>query len=333
MSGGVGLGLAVSRGWRAAIRRHPWRALVLLLPLASLLAYGVAFAHSVWRYQQVVARQEAARALVLEHAQTIDGIAMPAGSRLQLQRAGHPESFVEAEFAQPVMVQGIAARRLARRVSTRYDAQSHAEIGSDVLSMSVFGDGPQRVHGWSCDAALPIEFEFKGGRAVFEQCTLAAGAAHPLAIAGARLRASAGTAYTDGHIDPDRWIISLKEGQSLRLAGMWLAEASLRLHDDGTFFALSAGTLICPHVMGPMRYPPGTQVQTIARGWQGRRPWLFTPAAHTHASYAGHADVEASSSVVQSQDGEVLSVAPSRELGVRDWMKLGPHAALPACPD
>lgn len=167
-----GLGLAVSRGWRAAIRRHPWRALVLLLPLASLLAYGVAFAHSVWRYQQVVARQEAARALVLEHAQTIDGIAMPAGSRLQLQRAGHPESFVEAEFAQPVMVQGIAARRLARRVSTRYDAQSHAEIGSDVLSMSVFGDGPQRVHGWSCDAALPIEFEFKGGRAVFEQCTL-----------------------------------------------------------------------------------------------------------------------------------------------------------------
>ncbi|AIT25556.1 hypothetical protein D558_0876 [Bordetella holmesii 44057] len=137
-----GLGLAVSRGWRAAIRRHPWRALVLLLPLASLLAYGVAFAHSVWRYQQVVARQEAARALVLEHAQTIDGIAMPAGSRLQLQRAGHPESFVEAEFAQPVMVQGIAARRLARRVSTRYDAQSHAEIGSDVLSMSVFGDGP-----------------------------------------------------------------------------------------------------------------------------------------------------------------------------------------------
>ncbi|OZI77882.1 hypothetical protein [Bordetella genomosp. 12] len=328
-----GLGLALSAGWRGALRRHPWRALALALPLLALVAYGADFALSVWRYQQGAARQEAARRLVLDAPRTVAGIAMPAGTRLQLMRPGQPETFIEAEFDQPVLVQGLAARRLARRVSARYDAHSYQEIGSDVLSMSVFGEGAQRVQGWSCDAGEAIEFEFHDGVPVFEQCTLAAGDSHALAVPGARLRASKGTVYIDGHVDPDRWVIRLQAGQSLRLAGMWLAEANLRLDETGALFAVSAGTLICPFALGPLQYPVGTQVQTLARGWQGRRPWLFTLAAGAHAAYAGHADVQGGESVAQAREGEVLSVAPSRELGVREWMKLGPDAALPACPD
>ncbi len=327
-----GLGLVFSQGWRRALRRHPRLGLAAFLPLALLLAYGIDFALSVWRYQEEAARQEAARQVILGQARTIEGIAMPAGTRLQLMREGRPETFVEAVFPQPVAVQGLRARRLARRVSARYDGHSYQEIGSEAVSMSVFGEGAQRVQGWLCDAGQAIEFELEAGQPVFEQCTLAAGDGHALAVPGARLRASTGTVYVDGHVDPDRWSIDLKPGQVLALEGMWLAEAHLRLRADGGLHALSSAILICPHALGALRYPAGTQVQTVARGWQGRRPWLFTPPREAPARYAGHADVDGTQSVVQTRQGEVLGVAPSRELGVREWMTFGPDAALPACP-
>ncbi|WYX11899.1 hypothetical protein WJ978_14930 [Achromobacter xylosoxidans] len=65
---------------------------------------------AIWQIERESDRREAARNVTLEAPTTVAGIVMPAGTRLKLQDEGQLETYVEAEFAQPVAMYGVQGR-------------------------------------------------------------------------------------------------------------------------------------------------------------------------------------------------------------------------------
>lgn len=327
-----GVGLWRRAGWRAALRAHPLRALLLFLPLAGIVFQGFQFYYFLWDFEREQARIEAERRIVLDEARELQGLAMPAGTALTLRREGRPESFIEARFPAPVAIAGLQAERVQRRVSSRYDRTTYAETGFDWNDLVVYGQGGQSVQGWLCDSSQGVTFgPDEAGQPRFERCILAPGNAGALAQAGVELRATTGLVYIDGHVDPDRWTLRWQEGALLPLQGMWLAGVKLRLDAQRDFYALDTGALVCPYQLGSMAYPAGTRVKTLARGEPGR-PWVFRAPPETPARRDGHDDVDASQGVVQDAGGRVIKIAPAASLGLLDWMQLGEPPLRPVCP-
>lgn len=320
-----GAGLLFSPRWRQALRRRPKRSLLAFVPLALLTGFGLWFGHSLWQFEQELARQDAARFLTLSETRELGGITMPAGTRLRLDRGHEPETFVEADFGQTVEVMGLQALRVTRRVEDEYDSKSYERLGSHATTMVVYGKGGQPWDGWLCDSTEGISFEFRHEVPVFDQCRLAAGNDNPLAVAGAVLRVSTGLTYIDGHVDPDRWTIRTGDDRAVPLGGMWLSNAVVRLDGLRAFYAVDEATLLCPFTLGQMSYPRGTRVKTAARGFKGERPWVFTPPAM--------GDAGAHQSVVQKRSGELVVVKASKDLGVLHWDSFGvEQPELAACP-
>lgn len=326
------VGLWRRPGWRARLRAHPLRALLLFLPLAWIAVQGLRFYYFLWEFEREQALIEAQRHIVLDEARELHGLAMPAGTALTLRREGRPESFIEARFPAPVPIEGLQVGRLQRHVSSRYDPKTYDETGFDWNSLIVYGEDAQPVQGWLCDSSQGVGFEpDEAGLPRFERCILAPGNEGALAQAGVELRASTGLVYIDGHVDPDRWTLRWQDGALLSLQGMWLAGASLRLDAQRDFYALDAGALVCPYRLGPMAYPAGTRVKTVAREEPGR-PWVFRAPPETPARQDGHGDVDASQGVIQDAGGQVIRIAPAASLGLFDRMQLGDPPPRPACP-
>ncbi|MFY2082109.1 hypothetical protein ACOTD9_16790, partial [Achromobacter xylosoxidans] len=221
---GWALVLIASRGARRAVRRYRKTSSLVFVVLAVPFAFYGWVQTAIWQIERESDRREAARNVTLEAPTTVAGIVMPAGTRLKLQDEGQLETYVEAEFAQPVAMYGVQASRAQRYLDTEYDSETYALRGRHPRSVLLRGAGNQAVLGWQCDATQDIEFDVAkdGAMVALNKCVLGPGnRVEELDLApGSIVYGSTGTVYTDGSRDADQWRIEVKDPVAVKVFGL-----------------------------------------------------------------------------------------------------------------
>lgn len=319
---------AASGAHRRFVRRHWKKSAALFVVLAVPFAF-YAWVHTViWQIERESDRQEAARHVTLEHATTVAGTPMPAGTQLTLQDEGQLDTYLEAEFPQPVTIFGVQATRARRFLGSDYDNDTYALIGRYPQTVILSGQGDQSVQGWQCDATRDIEFDTtrEGGMQALSQCRLGSGnQVGDLTIAaGSILYGSSGTVYTDGSSDPDRWRVEVKDPVAVKVFGLMLSDPRIYLDADRRLLRVSDTELACKLDLGGFHYVPGTQVKTIRRAQgAGREPFpgifVFSPGNGQTAARDGHEAVPAGMSVMQAFDGALAGIVKNETVGVFEF--------------
>lgn len=322
---GWALVLVASGRARRTVRKYWKTSSLLFVVLLVPFAFYAWVQTVIWRIEREGERREAARNVTLAAATTVAGIAMPAGTRLKLQDEGQLETYVEAEFAQPVAMYGVQASSARRYLDADYDSETYALRGRYPRSVLLRGTGSQPVQGWQCDATRDIEFDVArdGAMKMLNKCVLGPGnRVEGLDLAaGSIVYGSSGTVYTDGSRDPDRWRIEVKDPVAVKVFGLPLSEPRLYLDDQRHLLRVSNAELACPTRLGGVSYAAGTQVQTMRRGrGDAREPFpgvlVLSPWNGQVATRDGQADVPEGMSVMQKLDGEVVGVVGNDTVGV-----------------
>ncbi|MGY6271756.1 hypothetical protein ACXIUT_18855 [Achromobacter denitrificans] len=338
---GWALAVAASAGARRAVRKHWKMSAMVFVLLAAPFAFYAWVQAVIWQVERESARRVAARNVTLPSPATVGGIAMPAGTRLKLQDEGQLETYVEAEFPQPVAMYGLQASSARRYLDTDYDQDTYAVLGRRPRTVIVRGAGSQAVLGWQCDAAQDIEFEVARDGAMMElgKCVLGAGnRIASLDIApGSVLYGSSGTVYTDGSRDPDRWRIEVKDPVAVSIFGLPLSDPRIYLDEGRRLLRVSDAELACPARFGGMSYAAGTRVKSVRRGrGDDREPYpgvlVLSPWNGQAATRAGQADVPEGMSVMQRLDGEVVGIVANETVGVFRYATFTVGDGEPAAP-
>lgn len=322
---GWALVLAASGGARRTVRKY-WKTsgllfVVLLVPFAFYAWVQTV----IWQIEREGERREAARNVMLEAQTTVGGIAMPAGTRLKLQDEGRLETYVEAEFPQPVAMYGVQASRARRYLDTEYDSETYALRGRHPRSVLLRGAGSQVVMGWRCDATQDIEFDVAkdGAMMALNRCVLGPGnRVEELDLApGSIVYGTSGAVYTDGSRDADQWRIDVKDPVAVKVFGLPLSEPRLYLDGQRRLLRVSDADLACPTSLGAVSYAAGTQVKTVRRGRGDEREsypgvLVLSPWNGQVARREGQADVPEGMSVMQTLAGEVVDVVKNDTVGV-----------------
>nr|WP_313036864.1 hypothetical protein [Achromobacter ruhlandii] len=322
---GWALVLVASGGARRTVRKY-WKTsgllfVVLLVPFAFYAWVQTV----IWQIEREGARREAARNVTLQAPTTVGGTAMPAGTRLKLQDEGELETYVEAEFPQPVTMYGVQASRAQRYLDAEYDSDTYALRGRHPRSVLLRGAGSQTVLSWQCDATQDIEFDVAkdGAMMALNKCVLGPGnRVDTLDLApGSIVYGSSGTVYTDGSRDPDQWRIEVKDPVAVKVFGLPLSEPRLYLDGERRLLRVSDAELACPTTFGGVRYAAGTQVQSMRRGrGDAREPFpgvlVLSPWNGDVARRDGQPDVPEGMSVRQTLSGEVIDVVRNDAVGV-----------------
>lgn len=312
---GWALVLIASRGARRAVRRYWKTSSLVFVVLAVPFAFYGWVQTAIWQIERESDRREAARNVTLQAPTTVAGIVMPAGTRLKLQDEGQLETYVEAEFAQPVAMYGVQASRAQRYLDSEYDSETYALRGA----------GNQAVLGWQCDATQDIEFDVAkdGAMVALNKCVLGPGnRVEELDLApGSIVYGSTGTVYTDGSRDADQWRIEVKDPVAVKVFGLPLSEPRLYLDGERRLLRVSDAELACPTRLGGVSYAAGTQVKTVRRGrGDEREPYpgvlVLSPWNGQVARREGLADVPEGMSVMQTLAGEVVDVVKNDTVGV-----------------
>lgn len=289
-----------ARDWLADHRRL---GALLLLGLAGLGALYPYQMFSQWHEARRLAGDEAAHRLELDTALALHGETLPAGTVLRLARPGQADSFVQAQFPSPAPVAGMDVIRWLR----------HAP---DDWSLILAQD--QRIEGWTCSRSHPVELRLQQGRPRLASCHLAPGNSlddQPLP-AGTWLQAR-----------PQGWLLRTDGSDALPVAGMDLLKTELHLAVDGKRERFE-GLLAHETRLGDFTYPAGTRVASAPAGLSGAQPGdlLFSPSRGRSARHADGSEIAAGRSVLQSPQGELLSVIPNSQAGVLDVasVRLGP---------
>lgn len=322
---GWGLALAVSAGARRKVRKFWKTSAVLFVLLAAPFSFYAWVQAVVWQIGRESERIEAARNVTLQQPAMVAGVAMPAGTRLKLQDEGQPETYVEAEFPQPVPMYGLQASTVRRYLDTDYDENTYATLGRHPRTVILRGAGDQAVLGWRCDTTQDVEIDVErdGGMKALSKCVLGPGnRAGELDIApGSILYGSTGTVYTDGSKDEDRWRVEVKDPVAVRIFGLPLSEPRIYLDARRRLLRISDAELACPVRFGDLSYAAGTLVKSVRRGrGDEREPYpgvlVFSPWNGQAAKRAGQADVPVGMSVMQTQGGEVAGIVENEQAGV-----------------
>ncbi len=317
--------LVASGGARRTVRKYWKTSSLVFVVLAVPFAFYAWVQTVIWQIEREGARAEAARNVTLQEATTVGGTAMPAGTRLKLQDEGQLETYVEAEFPQPVAMYGVQASSARRYLNSDYDDATYALRGRYPRNVILRGAGTQTVLGWQCDATQDIEFEVArdGAMTAFDKCVLGPGnRAEALDLApGSIVYGSSGTVYTDGSRDPDRWRIEVKNPMAVRIFGLPLSEPRLYLDEARRLLRVSDAELACPTRLGGVSYAAGTQVKSMRRGrGDAREPYpgvlVLSPWNGEAAKRDGQADVPEGMSVMQTLAGEVVEVVQNDTVGV-----------------
>lgn len=322
---GWALVLVASGGARRTVRKYWKTSSLLFVVLAVPFAFYAWVQAVIWQIGRESDRREAARNVTLEATTTVGGIAMPAGTRLKLQDEGQLETYVEAEFPQPVAMYGVQASRATRYLDADYDSETYALSGRHPRSVLLRGAGSQAVQGWQCDATQDIEFDVEadGALKMLNKCVLGPGnRVEALDLApGSIVYGSSGTVYTDGSRDPDQWRIEVKDPVAVKVYGLPLSEPRLYLDGERRLLRVSDAELACPTRFGGVDYAAGTQVKTARRGrGDDREPYpgvlVLSPWNGQVAKREGQADVPEGMSVMQTLAGEVVDVVKNDTVGV-----------------
>jgi len=343
---GWALVLAVSAGARRTVRKYWKTSSLVFLVLAVPFAFYAWVQTVVWQIEREGARAEAARNVTLQETTTVGGTAMPAGTRLKLQDEGQLETYLEADFSQPVTMYGVQASSARRYLHTDYDSETYALRGRYPRNVILRGAGSQEVLGWQCDATQDIEFEVAsdGAMKAFVRCVLGPGnRIETVDLApGSVVYGSTGTVYTDGSSDPDRWRIEVKNPVAVRIFGLPLSEPRLYLDDARRLLRVSDAELACPTRFGGVSYATGTRVKSARRGrGDEREPYpgvlVLSPWDGQVARRDGQADVPEGMSVMHTLAGEVVGVVKNDTVGVFHFATIivgdeGPEVNRASCP-
>ncbi|SAI68336.1 membrane protein [Bordetella ansorpii] len=319
--------LAFSKGARQRLMKNPRRNIGILVALAVLSLPGYSIEYILIASGRESARREAALRVTLPRAQTLGGVEMPAGTRLELDREGRLDTFVLAEFDAPVSAYGVQATRIRRTLSSDYD-EDYKETNRYPSSVTVWGQGAQDVSGWRCDASKKMDFDTrdKGAHIDFDKCLLADGnrVGDIVLPAGAELHARSDSAGGDMQTEPVRWAVSVDGPEPLAVQGLLLGHPALHLDARRRLVRVEYGVLACATRLGPMHYPPETEVRMPRYPLNRRMPgaWVFTPYLGMSATRDDGAAVQAGSSVLQRLDGTVLDIVANEELMIELYPKL-----------
>jgi len=330
---------SATRQWHA---RRRWRNHVLLAVVSLLSVPAILLVYMFWHFHRVHDREQEARRTILQAAQTVDGLPMPAGTRLELDEPGELDTYTNAAFDTPTQAYGLWVTRIERSLVVDDDASTRAH-GRHVDRLGLWGEGVQQVEGWQCDMSEKVVFEVTGPdqRVALDSCRLGAGnrvGDMPIP-AGMALSARDGQHYTDGHVEPLRWMLQESRPEPLRVSGLWLGHVSLMAGARHELLGVDESVLACPLRLGPVSYPAGTWVRTAAYPLKQRvrDAWIFTPDLGMQARREQGAAIAAGQSVVQRLDGTVLDVVPNMKAGVvlfEPIMVEGVPAPEPVhCPD
>lgn len=293
------------------------------LRLAAALMAGMAAIGSIYPYHLVTSWLASQRALrhaqahsdILQAGQTVAGVAMPAGTVLQLREPGQPGTFAWARFPQPVEVHGLQVSSIRRHISSaRADAPSR-----ETWSVALTGD--QVVQGWICSHRHPVDLAIgQDGKPRFNDCYLAEGnklEGQPLPM---------GTWLDRQQDDPQRWLLSIDGSEAATIAHFPLLKADVVIDAQSRIVSFK-GLLARQAKLGDVTYPIGTRVATALNvpGAQAG-DLLFSPPRSRAAQYKNHNDVQAGTSVVQTPGGEVRLLIDNRQAGVVDaaTIRIGP---------
>jgi hypothetical protein len=106
-----------------------------------------------WLAARDAAADLAAHTSILSEARMLDGIPMPAGTRLRLREPGDESSYESALFPRPVRVAGVEAIRLRRYFHADAAGQYELRGATAVLEKD------QVVGGWVCSRGHGVEFK------------------------------------------------------------------------------------------------------------------------------------------------------------------------------
>lgn len=258
---------------RLRFKQKPWRRSVWLAILLALGgAYGV-FYLATYRYDQAMRAEQASRRHTLLQASRLAGIAMPAGTRLELNTWGDPDSVAWADFPEPVWLGQAPVVSFERPRPDVSDASWFTRVASDT-----------RIDGWVCSAGETVEIQFDPDDGfALHRCHLAQGQAltawSPLATGvnvqhappmnielpqGVTVMAvPQGTAYTDGTYDQDRWTVRVEgDGIQVHAWGLELERAYFAVDADRRILYLAHARLASPVELGGHVYRAGTEVAT-----------------------------------------------------------------------
>lgn len=236
--------------WRRALLRHPRKLAVLMLVCVCVVGFTL--------FQVVVSyRENKLLNPKLEDAVRVQGLDLPAGTRLHLRTAepldgdGSPRLFGQAnllgaEFAAPHTIKGM-------RVST---LQMDLPF---VVNLKLVGD--QEVEGWPCRGGSWVRLSF-GEHARFQpehwqfsDCQL---------VPGAKI---AGLNWPDSSqlykLDTGYAVTHLGSTPTVSIDGIELANVSVRLDSQRTLVCWK-GNLKNPLTLGEWTYPQGMKVQQNA---------------------------------------------------------------------
>jgi len=277
--------------------------------LAALLLIGSIFPLQQlirWQSLQREARDALIHRTVLDQAQTISGIAMPAGTVLKLDLPGQTDSFVQADFPKPIEIIGMQASQVFRHVRTADGSLPARESWSLTLARD------QATQGWTCSHSHRAELIIENGKPRFDSCHLAAGNK----LDGQPLPSGTWLDWRQG--SPLRWMLSTDGSEPVQVKHLPLLKADVLVDSQARIISFE-GQLAQETGLGEMTYPTGTRAGTALNvpGAQAG-DLIFSPPRGRSARREGKSDVQPGNSVLQAPDGTVRLVLENRQAGVLD---------------
>lgn len=305
--------LGVRRRTREAFRARLRFTLTLLILLALSSTFVLSFLYRTHLVDADMKRDEAARNIVLDKPVVVAGIAMPAGTRLHSMKPGIPEAFDAADFPVPILIQGVTAVSVRRRVYPDVDSNTYAATSMEVTLAS-----DQRIDGWLCEKEVAVTFKVEADKTFFDSCAL--GATNHLASlevpTGAKLLAHAGTS--------GGWTIFLAPGTRMTVRGLPLQDARIAVDRNRQFVGFSEAVLAAGLRLGAVTYPAGIRIRS--KDWtlpgQDSDSLILTPVRGLAAKPDGQPDVPFGRSIVQSMAGQVLAIVPNQQAGIIDFEEI-----------
>lgn len=260
---------------RRRFRQRPW---IRLAGMGVLIATGGCFLLLQWSmydFRQERLAEQASRQHTLSQETWLAGVRMPAGTQLELQVWGDPDSVAWARFPHAVPLGEAPVISLERPRPDLPDASWRVRLAAD-----------SRIDGWRCSAHETVDMQAVPGQDHgfgLESCILAEGnvvrgwsrqasgtnreQTQDMVIdlpAGTMVQAVVGgSVYTNGERDADRWRVRI-EREDLRLSvfGLTLAHAFLAVDDQRRLLYVAKASLAEPAILGGRDYAAGTEVST-----------------------------------------------------------------------
>lgn len=291
--------------------RKPILIMWSLLALGGLTFPAVHFAP--WSITQASDHADKGVQLTLDKAITLAGIAMPAGTRLDLDQGSGRCAFRSALFPAPIQVNGLDTTQIFRYQRAVPGASDQA-----IETLSLVTPHDQTIDGWLCSNRHRIELSRREGNYKFKSCYLAQGnLIGSLEVpVGSWLQAHDANLASPSLPDA-RWRLRTQGSQAIVIDTFPLLKAELELDDQRHILGFE-GLLAQDLKLGDIQYPAGTQVNTAGPELTDAKKGdiLFSPLRSRPGKSPNGTNINDGTTVLHSKDGAMRRMMSNREAGV-----------------